>query len=212
MRTQISVVIVAAILAGSAFGQELTTLVTTSVSDYSLRPGDVLSINVWGQEAFSGQFQIDENERFLYPVLGEISTSNLTIAQVRDTLTAGLETLFNNPFVTVSPRFRVSVLGHVSLPGLYTIDPTLTAIDVVAMAGGPSVNGNLNDIRLRRMNETESIDYEAEDTRGRTLREIGVRSGDQIYVPRRAFTRQDLSLLLQVAQLALTIVLLINAF
>ena len=134
MRTQISVALIAAIVAGSAFAQEPTSLVTTSVSDYSLRPGDVLVINVWGQEAFSGQFQIDENERFLYPVLGEISTSDLNIAQVRDTLIAGLETLFNNPFVTVSPRFRVSVLGHVSLPGLYTIDPTLTAIDVVAMA------------------------------------------------------------------------------
>ena len=211
MHTPKIVILIAAVLASVASAQEPATLVTTSVSSYTLRPGDVLMVNVWGQESFSGQFQIDENERFLYPVLGEISTRNLTISQVRDTLTAGLETLFNSPFVTVSPRFRVSVLGHVTNPGLYTIDPTLTTIDVVAMAGGPSVNGNLNDIRLRRMNETESIDYEAEDTRGRTLREIGVRSGDQIFVPRRSFTRQDLSLLLQFAQLALTVVLLINA-
>ncbi len=212
MHTPRIVVLMAVILATSAFAQEPATLVTTSVSSYSLRPGDVLMISVWGQESFSGQFQIDENERFLYPILGEISTRNLTVSQVRDTLTAGLETLFNNPFVTVSPRFRISVLGHVLQPGLYTIDPTLTAIDVVAMAGGPSVNGNLNDIRLRRMGETESIDYESAETRGRTLREIGVRSGDQVYVPRRAFTRQDLSLVLQIAQLALTLALLINTF
>lgn len=212
MRTLRIVVFLAAILAGSAFAQEPTGLITTSVSSYTLRPGDVLQINVWGQDAFSGQFQVDEEEKFLYPVLGEMSTRNLSVSQVRDSLIAGLETLFNNPFVTVSPRFRVSVLGHVMRPGLYTIDPTLTAIDVVAMAGGPSVNGNLNDIRLRRIEATESIDYEAAETRGRTLQEIGVRSGDQVYVPRGKFTRQDLGLLLQIAQLALTLALLINTF
>ncbi len=211
MRAPKIVVFIAVLLASTAIAQEPSALVTTSVSSYTLRPGDVLLINVWGQESFSGQFQIDENEQFLYPVLGEMSTRNLTVSQIRDTLTAGLETLFNNPFVTVSPRFRVSVLGYVQNPGLYTIDPTLTAIDVVAMAGGPAANGNLKDIRLRRMEATESIDYEEAGTRGRTLREIGIRSGDQIFVPRRAFTRQDLTLLLQFAQLALTVVLLINA-
>jgi polysaccharide export outer membrane protein len=169
----------------------------------------VLQINVWGQETFSGLFQIDEAGSFLYPVLGEIDTRNLTVGQLRDTVKTGLETLFNQPFVTVTPRFRISVLGHVMRPGLYTVDPTLTAIDVVAMAGGTSQEGNINDIRLLRPDETERINYDELRTHGLTLSEVGVRSGDQIYVPRRAFTRQDLSLLLQFAQLALTIAIFI---
>lgn len=209
MRTIHSAVLIVAVLSGSVSAQEPAAIVTTGVSSYTLRPGDVLQINVWGQEAFSGQFQIDENWRILYPVLGEIDTRNLTVAELRDNLRSGLETLFNNPFLTVTPRFRISVLGHVTSPGLYTIDPTLTAIDVVAMAGGPSRNGNLNDIRILRRNETSSVSYTDEVTRGRTLHEAGVRSGDQIYVPRRAFTRDDLSLLLQFAQIGLTIAIFV---
>ncbi len=207
MRTTKNALLFALIAAGTAFAQEPETLVTTSVASYSLRPGDVLQIGVWGQEEFSGQFQIDENGHFLYPVLGEIDTRDLTVAQLRDTLRTGLETLFSSPFVTVTPRFRISVLGHVVSPGLYTIDPTLTAIDVVAMAGGPSPGGNLNDIRIMRRDGTASINYGDMTARGRTLREVGVRSGDQIFVPRRMFTRQDLSLLLQFAQLSLTLAL-----
>ena len=209
MRTLKSAVLIAVVFAGSAFAQEPATLVTTGVSSYTLQPGDVLRINVWGQESFSGQFQIDENWRILYPILGEIETRNLTVAQLRDTLRTGLERLFNNPFLTVTPQFRISVLGHVMAPGLYTIDPTLTAIDVVAMAGGPSRNGNLNDIRIRRRGETSSVAYGDEGMRGRTLHEVGVMSGDQIYVQRRWFTRDDLMLVLQIAQVALTVAIFI---
>lgn len=209
MRTIQSVILLAAFLVASAFAQEPTQLFTTGISAYSLQPGDVLRINVWGQEAFSGQFQIDENGRFLYPILGEIDTRELTVAELRDTLRVGLETLFNSPFLTVTPQFRISVLGHVSAPGLYTFDPTMTAIDVVAMAGGPSRNGNLNDIRIRRRGETATISYGEGGTRGMTLQEIGVRSGDQIYVQRRGFTRDDLTLLLQMAQIGLTIAIFI---
>jgi protein involved in polysaccharide export with SLBB domain len=210
MRTLKSAVLIAVFLAGSALAQEPTPLITTGVASYSLLPGDVILVNVWGQESFSGQFHIDETGRILYPILGEIDTSNLTIGQLRDTIRTGLETLFNNPFLTVTPQFRISVLGHVSAPGLYTIDPTLTAIDVVAMAGGPSRNGDLNDIRIRRRGETASVSYGDDGLRGRTLHEVGVRSGDQIYVQRRWFTRDDLMLVLQIAQVALTIAIFIS--
>jgi polysaccharide export outer membrane protein len=210
MRTATNVALFAAVLVGSALAQEQAALVTTNISSYTLRPGDVLQIRVWGQDEFSGQFQIDETGHFLYPVLGQIDTQSLSIGQLRDSLRAGLETIFNRPFVTVTPRFRISVLGHVQTPGLYTVDPTLTAIDVVALAGGPTSNGNLNDIRLLRPAETERIDYNELGPRGLTLSEVGVRSGDQIYVPRRAFTRQDLTLVLQIAQIALTLALLIS--
>ena len=210
MRTLLGVMIAAVALAGSLHGQEPVPLVTTGTSSYSLRPGDILDITVWGQDSFSGRFQIDENGRILYPMLGEIDTRNLTVEQVRDTLRMGLETLFNNPFLTVRPLFRISVLGHVMSPGLYTIDPTLTAIDVVAMAGGPTSSGNLNSIRVLRSDGESTVDFENRQLRGMTLQEVGVRSGDQIYLSRKRFTREDLSLILQFASVALTIAIFIN--
>ncbi len=200
---------VATILAAPSPAQEQRPIVTPSISTYTLQPGDVLRVEVWGQEQFSGQFQIDENGKFHYPLLGDIDTRNLSVAQVRDSVRAGLETLFNAPFVTVTPLFRVAVLGEVRSPGLYTVDPTLTAIDVVAMAGGANQDGNTSRIRLLRLAEQEEMSVE-DAMRGRTLAEIGIRSGDQVFVPRKAITTTEWFLIVQIAQLALSLAIFIN--
>ena len=187
-------------------------LVTAATQAYRLRPGDVLQITVWGRDEFTGRFQVDENWNIQYPALGEFSVRDLTISDVRDRLRAGLERNFRNPFIIVTPLFRMAVLGHVRDPGLYTVDATLSVIDVVALAGGPSAGGNMRKIRLYRGGQQIELDFERESLSGRTLAEIGVRSGDEIMVPRRWFTRQDLLLLLGVAQLGVSIAILINTF
>ena len=81
-----ALVLLLAVLASTTSAQEQGPIVTASVSAYTLRPGDVLNIEVWGQEEFSGRFQIDETGRIHYPVLGELNTTDLTVAQVRDSI------------------------------------------------------------------------------------------------------------------------------
>lgn len=194
-----------------SLAQEQRPLVTPNVSAYTLRPGDILRIEVWGREEFSGQFLIDENGRFHYPVLGEFDIQGLTVAQVRDSVRAGLETLFNAPFLTVTPLYRVAVLGEVRSPGLYTVDPTLTAIDVVALAGGASQDGNTSKIRLLRAGGEAELNIE-QAMRGLTLAEIGIRSGDQVFVPRKAITMAEWYLIVALANVALSVAILINTF
>ncbi len=177
---------------------------------YALRPGDIVEITVWGREDYSGEFQVDELGLIRYPVLGGIDTRGMTIAALRDTLQAGLERLFVNPFVTITPKFRIAVLGEVRSPGLYAVDPTLSVLDVVALAGGSTAVGNLDKIRLFRSGTESRVSFAQETIRARTLRDIGIRSGDEIIVPRRFFTRQDFSILLALAQIALSIVILAN--
>ena len=180
-------------------------VVTSGSTSYNLRPGDIIRIQVWGREEYSGQFQVDENGELQYPVIGTIDTRDLTLGALRDTLRAGLERLFTNPFVTITPLFRIAVLGEVQNPGLFTVDPTLSVMDVVAMAGGAARNGNLRKIRLLRTGAESQLSFEQEALAGHTLHDVGIRSGDEIIVPRRFFTRDDLGLLVQFAQLALTV-------
>jgi len=184
-------------------------VVTSGQTSYSLRPGDIIRIQVWGRDEYSGQFQVDENGELQYPVIGTIDTRDLTLGALRDTLRSGLERLFTNPFVTITPLFRIAVLGEVQNPGLFTVDPTLSVMDVVAMAGGAARNGNLKKIRLLRTGAEAQLSFEQEALAGHTLHDVGVRSGDEIIVPRRFFTRDDLGLLVQFAQLALTVAVFI---
>ncbi len=205
----LAVTLLLAAFAIPSSAQEQRPLVTPSVSTYTLRPGDILRIEVWGRDEFSGQFQIDENGRFLYPVLGDFDTRGLSVAQVRDSIRAGLETLFNAPFLTVTPLFRVAVLGEVRSPGLYTVDPTLTAIDVVALAGGANQDGNTNKIRLLRSDGETRLNVE-QAMRGLTLAEIGIRSGDQVFVPRKPITMAEWYLIVSLAHIALSVAIFIN--
>lgn len=178
-------------------------------STQRLRPGDVLRIVVWGQEAYSGEYQIDERGFLEYPVLGEVDARGLAVSDLRDRIRRGLEAIFNSPFVTVRPQFRMAVLGKVERPGLYTVDPTLSVLDVVALAGGASSSGNLNGVKLLRDGDQLRLALEG-GIKGHTLQEIGVRSGDQIIVPRRFLSREDFILILQVVQIAVSVAILAN--
>ncbi len=186
-----------------AFAQDQNT--TGSVPSYRLRPGDVLVITVWGQDAYSGEFKVDETGRIPYPVLGEIDTRDKTMAQIRAEIMAGLQRIFNDPFVTVNPRFSIAVLGEVRNPGLFPVGPTLTVLDIVAMAGGPSPNGNINKIQLLRGGETLDLRFEADRLGALTLQQVGLRSGDQVLVARRGFTGDDLRTLLTIVQVVLSV-------
>ncbi len=181
-----------------------------SGASYMLRPGDVLQIVVWGQEEYSGSFKVDETGRIPYPVIGAIDTRGKTMAQIRNEILVALSQIFNAPFVTVTPQFNIAVLGEVRNPGLFSVDPTQTVLDIVAMAGGPNSNGNINKIQLLRGGQTLDLRLERDRVGGLTLQEVGLRSGDQIMVARRGFTGDDLRMLLSILQLGLSVAILIT--
>ena len=226
-KTNSLLIMIVALASGAAAlaAQEQGAIFTGSTASYVVNPGDVLRIEVFGRETLTGQFQVDELGNVNYPMLGAISTRGITVAELRDILRSGLENLFASPFVTITPLFRLAVLGEVRNPGLYTIDPTLTVLDVVALAGGPTSVGDLNRTRLIRAKmetTTDSLQADslvagslAADTleqtlRGRTLQEMGVRSGDRIVVPRKRFTLADIALYASIAQLGVSIIILLR--
>jgi polysaccharide export outer membrane protein len=202
-----------ALLAAPALAaqQPAAAPVQTTGSAYHLRPGDIVRITVWGQEAYSGQFEIDEHGMLPYPGIGDINATNLTVSQLREQIRKGLETIFNSPFVTVSPQFRVAVLGTVQRPGLYTVDPTLSVLDVVALAGGPATGGDLNGVKLLRGGQQTRLRLES-GIKGHTLEEIGIRSGDQIIVPHKFLSRDNVFLFLQIVQIAASVILIAKLY
>ncbi len=84
------------------------------------------------------------------------------------------------------------------------MDPTVSVLDLVALAGGTRPEGNLSKIKVFRSDTTAVVSYEDASVRRATLGEIGVRSGDEIMVPRKAFAREDWYLVIQLLTLALT--------
>jgi polysaccharide biosynthesis/export protein len=202
----------AAVLAACAPGLGMPTATQPLRADSSLalRPGDVVKIQVWQHEELSGEFPVDENYNLLFPIMGELSVRGLSVQELRTRIRAELGRLFTNPYVAVIPLFRVSVLGEVMRPGLYSVDPTLSIYDLVAVAGGPSRYANQRNLRLIRGGELYPIPLTAASIARSTLRELGVRSGDQLLVPRTTLTREDWVLILQMGNLAVGLLVLLN--
>lgn len=176
-----------------------------SLTPLAIRPGDMVRIMVWAHPELSGEFPIDEDYNLLFPLIGAINVRTMSVAQLRERLNTDLSQLFQRPFISVTPLFRVAVLGEVLKPGLYSVDPTLTVFDVIALAGGPTRDANQNKLQLIRGGENIRISLEPAAIARSTLRELGMRSGDQVAVPRKSLTLQDWSLILQVASLALLV-------
>lgn len=175
----------------------------TTAASLAVRPGDVVKIIVWGHEDLSGDFPIDENYNLLLPLVGSINVQHMSVAQLRERLNTELGQLFQRPFFTLTPLFRVAVLGEVYKPGLYSVDPTLTVFDLLALAGGPTRQANDRRLQLIRGGENIRISLEPAAIARSTLRELGVRSGDQLVVPRSSFTRDDFSILIQLLNFVL---------
>jgi protein involved in polysaccharide export with SLBB domain len=172
--------------------------VDTTTSPLAIRPGDVVKIQVWGHEELSGEFPVDENYNLLFPLVGSINVRQVTVSQLRERLNMELSQLFQRPFFTLTPMFRVAVLGEVFKPGLYSVDPTLTVFDLLALAGGPTRQANEKKLQLIRGGESVRVSLEPAAIARSTLRELGVRSGDQLVMGRATFTREDFGLLLAI--------------
>jgi len=93
----------------------------------------------------------------------------------------------------------------VQRPSLYSIDPTMTVYDVIALAGGVTLAANQRKIQLLRGGEEVRLALDATAIGRATLRDLGIRSGDHIVVPRKRFTRDDVSFFLQVATFGLVV-------
>jgi len=162
-----------------------------SAAPLVLRPGDVVKIQVFGHDELSGEFPIDENDSLLLPIIGEISVQGMPVPDLRRRIRTEFGRLFTQSFVSVTPLFRVAVIGEVMRPGLYSVDPTMTIYDVLANAGGPSPESRRSEIKLIRAGQQVPVPLEPAYLARATLRELGVRSGDQISVPRKRLSSQD---------------------
>lgn len=148
-----------------------------------IRPGDILRIRVWREPELSGEFSIDETGHVVVPHLGRWQVAGLPVDSVRARLTDHYSTILTHAAVEVTVLRRIQVLGAVRNPGLYPVDATMTVSDALALAGGATIDGRRNIVRLVRGDTTVTAALSG-NTR---LGEMSLESGDQLYVPERSW-------------------------
>jgi protein involved in polysaccharide export with SLBB domain len=164
-----------------------------------LQPGDVVQLNIWREPDLSGEFQVDQSGRVVLPKIGPVSVQGRPVAEVEDSIRSAFDRYLRNPSIDVVMLRRINILGQVGQPGLYPVDPTMTVADAIALAGGMLPDARQDEIELLR-GEHRLTTQITERTR---ITDLGLRSGDQLYVPERSWMARNSGL---VATLAATVI------
>ena len=151
--------------------------------EYKLGGGDVLSVKVFGDEALTGEYKINQNGELFLPLIGNIDVVNKSLKQVKSALEKTLgETYLNDPDVhlDVTEYRPVYVLGEVRLPGKFEYIPGMNLAHAVALARGFTPRGDQEYVKVYRDNQQEGVAY-------RFKPDIYVLPGDTIIIEPRFF-------------------------
>jgi polysaccharide export outer membrane protein len=175
-----------------------------------LRAGDAVRIAVFRDKELTGEYLIDSRGQLQIPGLGVIQAAGLDPDQLKTSIRSALIQLgTTNPQISVQPLVRVSVLGEVRSPALYPVDPGISLIQLLTIAGGPTPNANLRKTRVVREGRVFEVDLESALT-GSAAGRVVLYSNDVVVVPKKTgITRETLQFILSLTTTALSVATLI---
>ena len=122
-----------------------------------VHPGDLLAINVYGEQPFTTVVQADGTIQ--HPLAGRVLVGGLTVPEAHDSLVAALKKYIKKPAVTLAiqqaGQVNVTVLGNVKNPGKYQIRSGGRLSDALAAGGGlATLSGKPAVARVQQSNGT----------------------------------------------------------
>jgi polysaccharide export outer membrane protein len=117
------------------------TFASASTSDYQVRAGDVLQINVFQLQDFNREAPVDAAGTIALPLIGVVSVAGKTVRQIESEIAQRLGAKYlQNPQVLVTVKdavgLRVAVQGAVKNPGVFPLHGDTTLTNVIAQANG----------------------------------------------------------------------------
>ena len=123
-----------------AVGQAAAQVSTPGLSNYRLGAGDVVTIQVLGEEDLKREkIRLSDAATISYPIVGEIRIAGKTVGELERLIREGLKGRYLvNPQVTVTiHEYRnFFINGQIENPGGYPFIPGLTGRKAVSLAGG----------------------------------------------------------------------------
>ena len=139
-------------------------------NQYLLGPGDILELTLFDVPEFSGEYKILNDGKLYLPLIGSINVNNLDLQEATKIIKSEFSKELIRPelflSVKVSRPIRVSIIGEIERPGLYSLTnneqsnlegvnqinnsglPTI--VDAIQKAGGITQNADLKNITLTR--------------------------------------------------------------
>lgn len=164
--------------------------------------GDILSVHVSSLSAEASSFfnvvgektdqqvantyLVDAGGNIEMPLIGTVNVAGRTSLEAKEDIKKKLEKYLVNPTVNVRIRnFKVTVLGEVAAPGVYTIpNEKITLVEAIGLAGDLTIFGKRIDVLVIREEGGERKFYKV-DLRSKELFESEIyylHSNDIVYI------------------------------
>jgi protein involved in polysaccharide export with SLBB domain len=157
-------------------------------SDYVIGPGDQLRIRVWGQVSFQANVQVDRAGEVYLPQVGPVHVAGLPFSDLDGHLRQAIGRVYRNFDLTADVgqirAIQVYVAGQARRPGVYTVSSLSTLVDALFASGGPSIQGSMRHIQLRRGADVVT-DFDLYNllVRGDKSKDVKLLPGDVIFIP-----------------------------
>jgi polysaccharide export outer membrane protein len=181
----LSALLILSACGGVERGVDDATAALPLASGYRLAPGDKLKVSIFNEPDLSGEYQLGDDGRIAFPLIGDIRPAGKTVEDFRLQLVEALQNGYvRNPRVTVEiANYRpVNVVGEVRNAGQYTYRPGISVKDAIAMAGGYTYRANTGTAYVTRAAGGEQIEIDLKAKQGALIM-----PGDNIRIPERYF-------------------------
>jgi protein involved in polysaccharide export with SLBB domain len=156
--------------------------------DFVIGPGDEIRIRVWGQLSIQANVRVDRSGEIYLPQVGPIHVASVPFSELDSHLRSAIGRVYHNFDLTADlgqiRSIQVYLAGAARRPGVYTVSSLSTLVDSLFVSGGPSTQGSLRRIELRRGTEkVTEFDLYNLLVRGDKSKDVKLLSGDVIYIP-----------------------------
>ena len=158
-------------------------------SGYKISPLDTLTIKVFKMPDLSGDFEVDLTGQISIPLIGNVTATNYTTAQLDEQLTEKLGAKYlENPDVSVgvksSASRSVTVDGAVARAGGFPVNGSVSLMQAVAQAGGATPEANLRRVAIFRQisGKRQAAAFDLASIRRGEMEDPPVYAGDIVIV------------------------------
>ncbi|HXO64537.1 MAG TPA: polysaccharide biosynthesis/export family protein [Steroidobacteraceae bacterium] len=164
-------------------------------AEYTVKPGDILSIAVWKEPDLTSPTTgvlVGPDGTFSFPLVGQVDARGKGVLELQSLIATRLKKYISDPVVTVSLQDIkgnvVYVIGQVTKPGNFVVNPDVNVMQALSMAGGTTAFASLNNIIVLRSNATGgqiAIPFHYSDVaHGKDLQQnVLLQAGDVVVVP-----------------------------
>lgn len=157
-------------------------------ADYRLGPGDVLRVQLWGNQNELLSLPVSRDGTIDFPQSGPRPVAGLTFEEASSQLRELVAEQYIGVRAAVSlgelRSMRIFVLGEARVPGAYTVSSLSTMTNALFVSGGVRTSGSLRTIRHMRDGEViGELDLYDLLLKGDTRNDSRLQPGDVIFIP-----------------------------